>query len=290
MIKSFVAYNLDKEFNVNLITNEVLEDNQFIPCGDYDLSKTGFSAWDDLIKEESESPFLRNISGYLMFKLKTQSKKLPSKKEMKRLVDKKLKKLDKSRNSLSDDALVIIENEVLQECLPTRDIKENEVVFIINMLDLTTFVSSNHKVAEEAIDHLRFTLNGFPVTPVSSQVEEDRLSSTLTRMVAEGYSDVLTLSDKVKLAQPKSEGKARHSVTGHSLYDADLSKQFAEGLKVKEVGLMDDGGELFTLNTSFEFKQLKLEKNKEASVESNLFLTAKGITSILSNSLKLVTN
>ena len=254
-VKGFVVYSFQDEQRaqqtLEALTEEVLLDKVFKPCGKYDAIKTGFTPFTG----EDEN-FLLKVKGSVMFQITNQVKKphgalvkkLCKAAEAKYKLDNGVEKIDKETKD-------IIKMGVIEELLPTTTPEEPKTTLLWVTGKHLIVGEGGYKKAEDLVCLVRNTIGSIPVAPI--EVEED-VQEKLTIMLSKGYDQSIVLLNSVHLTNEDSKGII--SFSKESLYDIDVKKHLEEGCLVSKMQMTHELEIDFTLNKDFEFTGVKVDK------------------------------
>ena len=247
-VYKFVDLEVAKNI-VKLLTEDTLSSKQFKECGDYDSLKVGFTPF-------VEDSYLLETKGSVAFQV-TSQKKTPKSSQVKALCKEK-EKVYMEENGLEDldkETKDEIKRLVVESLLPST-FPDEPVTVVMWITENTLMVGTpSSKKAEELISFVRGVIGTLPVTPLA--VKED-VTQKLTDMVSVGYSETITLGNKVELIGEEGE---TITFAKCDVSMADTETHIDNGAMVSKLGMEHDGAMKFVLNTDLEISAIKVNKD-----------------------------
>ncbi len=246
----------EKQFNTKaVVTNEVLHNFQFRPCGATEVRKMGFTAnvvsgeFVDVVNVEGNSFHVVTIR---------EQKKTPEKYLIEQEVDikKVLFSADSDGQEPSKQLLKEWKDEATLKVLEITPPKKPVDFVIAIRNDGVVFVEAKPKQAENLLALLRKAIGSLPAVLLETEIPVTDLLDTL---VEKNVSDILTLGDKVELIDGEN---IKHTLTKGSVYNSDASDYVAkEGMNVVSLALEYDGVVSFKLTDELVFDGIKFSKD-----------------------------
>lgn len=255
-VKGFVIYEFESseqaENVVSSLSEELLLESVFKPCGKYDAFKNGFTAFDG----EGES-FLLKVKGSTLLQVTNQEKKPHS------ATVKKLCKIDETKymaendlEKLDKDTKDIIKMSVIERLIPTTE-PEDPVTTLLWITGSYLIVGcATYKKAEDFVATLRDVVGSCPVQPIEITCD---VQDKLTEMLSKKQDDVISLMNLAHLTNEDSKGVIKFEKD--SLLDAEVKKHLDDGCKVSKMQLTKDYECDFTLDKEFQFSGVKIDKD-----------------------------
>ncbi|MCP4985257.1 MAG: recombination-associated protein RdgC [Colwellia sp.] len=283
-LNSFVVYQFqveeDSESCLNNLTEEVLLENVFKPCGSIDQFKVGFSPF---VGEGSN--FILKTNGSTLFQITSQEKKphgaLVKRKckeaEAKFMKENELEKLDKEQKAL-------IKDTVVRSLLPETSPEDPKTALVWIKDDKLIVGAGTYNKAEEFVCLIRSVLGSCPVEPL--QVEAD-VADKMTSMLDKGYDETIVLQNLVHLNHEQRKGVVKYEK--EDIYSVDPSKHLKEGFKVSKMQMSYDLLVDFTLDTELQFTQVKSDKDflQNSKDIAALIITVGGINQLVNEVVKV---
>ena len=266
-VKGFVVYKFPNkeqtEQVLSTLTEEVLLDSVFKPCGKYDAMKSGFTPF-----KSEDTNFLLKVKGSVMFQVSTQEKKphTPTVKKLCKIEEAKYK-LENDIEKLDKDAKAIIKMSVIEGLLPTTTPEDPKTTLLWVTGEYLIVGNPTYKKSEEFVATLRQAVGSCPVEPI--EVVED-VSEQLTFMLETRLNDTIALLNLVHLGKEGSKAVIKFEKedllggelgsNGKKVYDVEVKPHLKEDFKVSKMQLTKDFEIDFTLNDEFEFSGIKVDK------------------------------
>lgn len=246
-------------FNINGLkkyTEDELEtflgNEAFVPCGEIDLTKTG---WDFVLDDDAEEKRVRKVKDAFFFKLKTEKKVIPNGVVKERLKE----KVTKYRSENEDRKPSKTEKEEMKETIVTEMSRTafTESSFVEGYIDyasnyLIVNAGSSGK-AEEFTAALRMALGGLEITLLDVDDVSDRLSGWMVNNSRPPEFDIGISCDLKDL-----EGGSI-SVKKHDVDVDEITQHLSNGKNVVKLELVWKKSVRFSLTNKFEIKGIKPE-------------------------------
>jgi DNA recombination-dependent growth factor C len=283
-VKGFVVYTFETPEQATSVldnlTEDVLLDKVFKPCGKYDQLKSGFTAFDG----EGEN-FLLKVKGSTMFQVTTQEKrphsatvkKLCKQAENKYQADNGIEKLDKETKD-------IIKIGVVESLIPTTEPEEPVTTLLWITGKYLVVGCATYKKSEDFVSTVRNVIGSCPAQPVEVSCD---VQDKLTEMLSKKHDDTISLLNLVHLVNEESKGVVKFEK--ESLYDAEVKNHLDDGCKVSKIQLTKDYECDFTLNKDLEFSGVKVCKDILSGAKDlgALIITVDEINKVIGEIVKL---
>ena len=269
-MKSVNLYKLDQvvvqEILSNLLTEEVLAQNAFVPCGNYDSRRLGFSLnLDDTFASDQKVGTLLKITEQL-------------KKPEAYAVDSRLKLREAQHKADTGQSVKKAElskwkAEITESLLPETHPKEPKTFSLLIRKDGLVLVEGTSKLAEDMISLVRKALGSFPATAIETNVPVGDLLDFLVKPVdpnqtlkARQEETLVKIpeDDKFSLGQKVSivTGEERKmNLTAGDVYGSELADLVVEGSYVTKLELTRDGAVMFTLKDDLTLAGVKFSND-----------------------------
>lgn len=254
-VEGFVIYTFDNNEQVEQVllalTEEVLGENTFKPCGKYDQFKSGFTPFTD-----EGADYLLKVKGSTMFQVTTQVKKphgatvkkLCKAKELAFMKENDLDKVDKEAKDL-------IKLSVIESLIPDTVAEDPKTTLVWITEDYLIVGEPSYKKAEEFVATVRDVIGSCPVKPL----EVVDVSKKLTTMLKDGYDETLALLNLAHLVN--EDTKAVIKFEKERLLDAEVKRHIEDGFVVSKMQMTLDYETDFTINDEFEFSGVRVSKD-----------------------------
>lgn len=261
-VKGFVIYTFEDKEQANqtleALTEDVLNEKMFKPCGKYDAIKSGYAQFNG----EGDS-YLLNVKGSTMLQIAVQ-KKVPHAATVKKLCKAKEKQycLANGVEKVDKDTKADIKLAVIESLIPSTDANEPETTLLWVTGKYLVVGCATYKKAEDYVSVVRGTIGSCPVTPI--EVAKD-VQEQLTKMLSDDYCENIVLMDSVSLESNEEKGIIQFQKS--SLYDIEKKKHLTDGYIVNKMQLSNEERCTFTVNKDFEFSGVKISKSVLAGTQ-----------------------
>lgn len=243
---------------------ELLKTNEFTPCGEHDIVKSG---WDTVLERDAEGKLTQSVNNCHFFKLKTEEKIIPNSVVKEMLFDRVEKYKEenegkKPTKNEKDDMKTAIILHLAKNAFTSSKFMEAYVDYTNEML----FVNcGSPKKAEEFIAHLRETFGSFEAILMEPENEvTDTLSSWLRNHSQPKEFDIGVNCDF------KDVDGGTISVKKHEVDVEEVTQHLENGKKVAKMELVWQKRIRFSLTNKFEIKGIKPEDILKNDVEEEL--------------------
>jgi len=258
----FVVYEFPSQAIADSIkvtlTEGLLLEQKFVPCGKFDQVKKGFMAFSG----EGDNMLL-SVKGSTMFQVTTQETKPHAAKVKKecRIAEAKYK-LDNGIEKLDSETKGIIKLTVIESLIP--ETTPNDPVTTLLWLTGNKLIVGvpTYSKAEDFVDVVRFATDSCPVKPI--EVVDD-VQENLTTLLEKQYCENIVLMDLVHLEHAAAKGIVKFEKT--SIYDIEYKKHLQEGCVVSKMQMSNEERCTFTLNKDFECSGVKIAKDVLSSTK-----------------------
>ena len=238
----------DEQQTLNTLTEDLLTQYKFTPCGKHDALRMGFT--ENIV----DGMFVSDVMGYVVVTVKEQTKK-PKKYSVDQLVEEKSANHEnlfgKSPTKGEVKSFAI---EAREELLPNTEPDEPKVYTVaFRKKDGLVLVEANYKKAESLLALLRKTLGSLPVIPLETDTP---VTDFMDEAVGKSLSDTLTLGSKGKFVGEDMV----HSLSKGSLYDDHAKDLIKDGFLAEDIQMEYEGIITFSLKADLLLDGLKFDK------------------------------
>ena len=254
-MKAVSIYKLtNAQQTIATITEEVIEQFNFKPCGPHDSRKMGFSP------NVIDGKYVTQVNGDIILTVVEQTK-APKKYTINQAVEvKKLAYLAEYGVEPNKVRLKEMVNIVKEELLPLTQPDEPKYATVVIKSSGIVLIEANYKKAENLLALLRKAIGSLPVVPFEVECS---IGDKLDDLVLEKDKVTFTLGSKAVLVTPEA---LSHTISKGSLYDSNAKGLVNDGYMTTSLQLELEGT-LFTLKDTLEIEGVKFDKELFSELE-----------------------
>lgn len=261
-IKNLIIYQFNDDSNIANITNELLQEAAFTPCGPTDGTKTGF------ISPFGDDALMLTVKEHSLITVQTENKILPAA-VINRALNEKVKAIEESQlRKIKKTERQSLKDEVLIDLLPKAFSDFQQTYIWINHRDKFIGVAtSSYKKAEDYLSVLRKLLGTLKITPLST---ENPVEHEFTRWVKEDKAPQhFTVLNTAVLVDSLDNGTIK--AINEDLTSDNLHNYINDGRTVTLLRMSYKEQTTFTINKSLILSKIKYsdELYEQADHEDN---------------------
>lgn len=258
-MKAVSIYKLtNAQQTITTITEEVIEQFQFRPCGSMDTHRMGFS------ETEIDSLFVTHLPNKVVLSVTEQYKK-PKKYSVQTLVEQQ-KVIFEADSGIPANKKLIKQwtIEATESLLPTTEPDEPKTYTVVIRNDGLVMVEASYRKAEDILALIRKAIGSLPLVPVETEIP---VGDFLDSLVTSKSSDKITLGNKGVFLTV--EGLS-HTLAKSSLYDSPAKELVEkEGAMTSLLSVNYDGVVDFTIKDDLSLSGVKFDKEMFTEVDKD---------------------
>jgi len=251
-MKALVVYTATNELPE--ITQDMLEQFMFKPCGPHETSRIGFS-------NNPDGVLVSEITGNIVMNVTTQ-KKVVNKYHLSATIKVKAAMLEVEQGRPANKKeLMEFESQAIEKLLPETYPQEPKRHTVLITREGRVFVGATASVADDITSLIRKTIGTLPIIPLCVNVDANE---RMTAFVANSLSNEITLGDKVFLTT--AEGR-KVGISAGSVYHSEAQDLIKDGSVVTKLALNYEGIIDFLLKDDFTISGIKFDSGMTDEVE-----------------------
>lgn len=289
--KNAIIYQLNSDTLLNKDAIEkALKSHPFTPCGNLDTTKMG---WVSPYHDNNQDDFIVDMQGYLLLRIKKETKILPAPVIKQAL----LEKIDKQEQALSrkltKNEKATLKDEVMIDLMPRAFSKYNHYWLWLDTHNKRIIVDcSSFKQSEDILAILRKELGSLALTPLSI---DKPLEQVMTSWAKENLKfPPFLLGDQAELKDPL-KGNGIISCRNQEITSDEMRVHFDSGKWITKIKIIDERGVSFIVNSDLTFKRIKfdsaiLDENEDIGsdefnkrLEADFFIMANALANTIND-------